>query len=96
MWAAVLVALAVVGGAVARLALAIDAAEQALRLVSEAAAGHAGAGGWGHVRSWDRAAMADLVVELGQEQSDRLADGLSRATGDSILEVGYWSPETQD
>ena len=97
-WAAVVVGLAVVGGAVARLVLTIDVPQQALRLVYEAAVCGAALALVGGVtsRSWDRAAIADLVVELGQEQSDRLRDGLSRALGDPRLEVGYWSPETQE
>jgi signal transduction histidine kinase len=97
-WVAAAVGLAVVGGAVARLMVTIDPPEHALRFAYEAAmcgAAVALAGGvtW---RSWDRAAIADLVVELGQEQSDRLRDGLSRALGDPSLEVGYWSPEMQE
>ena len=39
--------------------------------------------------------VADLVVELGEERSDRLRDGLARALGDPSLEVGYWSAVTE-
>ena len=96
-WVAAVLGLAVVGGAAARLVFTIDAPEQALRLAYEAAlCGAAFTLARGVVsRSWDRAAIADLVVELGEEQSDRLRDGLRRALGDPSLEVGYWSPETE-
>ena len=42
--------------------------------------------------SWDRAAVADLVVELGEGRSGTLRDELARALGDPTLEVGYWLP----
>ena len=45
-------------------------------------------------RSLERADVADLVVELGEERSDRLRDVLARALGDPTLEVGYWSSAT--
>src|SRR5262249_12840772 len=35
------------------------------------------------------AALADLVVELGETQSGSLRDALARAVGDPSLEVGY-------
>lgn len=47
------------------------------------------------VRPWERAAVTDLVVELGRRtRSPTLRDGLARALGDPTLEVGYWLPET--
>jgi len=42
---------------------------------------------------WERAEVADLVVELGQARSSTLRDELARALGDPSLQVGYWLPE---
>jgi signal transduction histidine kinase len=42
---------------------------------------------------WERAEVADLVVELGQDRSGPLRDQLARALGDPSLQVGYWVPE---
>jgi signal transduction histidine kinase len=42
---------------------------------------------------WDRAAVTDLVVELGEARAGTLRGELSRALGDPSLEVGYWFPE---
>ena len=42
---------------------------------------------------WERAAVTDLVVELGEARSGTLRDELSRALGDPTLEVGYWLPD---
>jgi signal transduction histidine kinase len=41
---------------------------------------------------WERAAVTDLVVEMGQARSDGLRDQLARALGDPTLEVGYRVP----
>jgi signal transduction histidine kinase len=43
---------------------------------------------------WERAAVTDLVVELGEVRSGTLRDQLTRALGDPSLQVGYWLPET--
>jgi signal transduction histidine kinase len=43
------------------------------------------------VRPWDRAAIADLVVELGEVRSGTLRTALARTVGDPTLQVGYWS-----
>jgi signal transduction histidine kinase len=43
--------------------------------------------------SWERAAVTDLVVELGEGRSGTLRDALARALGDPTLEVGYWLPD---
>jgi signal transduction histidine kinase len=43
---------------------------------------------------WDRAAMTDLVVELGQARTGTLRGQLARALGDPSLEIGYWLPDT--
>jgi signal transduction histidine kinase len=42
--------------------------------------------------SWERADVADLVVELGATHSGTLRDELARALGDPSLQVGYWVP----
>jgi signal transduction histidine kinase len=44
--------------------------------------------------SWERAEVADLVVELGETRSGTLRDELARALGDPSLQVGYWVPES--
>ena len=41
---------------------------------------------------WQRAAVTDLVVELGERRSRTLRDELSRALADSTLDIGYWLP----
>src|SRR4051812_5073990 len=41
---------------------------------------------------WERAAVTDLMVEVGEQRSDALRDELARALGDPTLEVAYWSP----
>lgn len=41
---------------------------------------------------WERAAVTDLVVELGERRSTTLRDALARALGDPSLEVGYRLP----
>jgi len=43
--------------------------------------------------SWERAEVADLVVELGATRSGTLRDELARALGDPSLQVGYWVPQ---
>jgi signal transduction histidine kinase len=40
-------------------------------------------------RPWERTAVTDLVVELGQTRSGTLRDALARALGDPTVEVGY-------
>jgi signal transduction histidine kinase len=45
--------------------------------------------------SWERAAVTDLVVELGGARSGTLREELARALGDPSLEVGYWRPEAR-
>ena len=45
------------------------------------------------VAPWQRAAVADLVVELGEVRSDTVRGELSRALGDPSLEIGYWLPD---
>jgi signal transduction histidine kinase len=43
---------------------------------------------------WERAKVADLVVELGEARSGTLRDELARALGDPSLQVGYWLAES--
>jgi signal transduction histidine kinase len=45
------------------------------------------------VAPWDRAAVTDLVVELGEARTGTLRGQLARALGDPSLEVGYWLPD---
>lgn len=45
--------------------------------------------------SWERAAVTDLVVELGEDRSGTFRDGLARALGDPSLEIGYWLAGTR-
>jgi signal transduction histidine kinase len=42
---------------------------------------------------WERPAVTDLVVELGEERSGSLRDALARSLGDPTLEVGYPLPD---
>jgi hypothetical protein len=43
---------------------------------------------------WDRAAVTDPVVELGEARTGTLRGALSRALGDPSLEIGYWLADT--
>jgi len=43
---------------------------------------------------WERAEVADLVVELSESPSGTLRDALARALGDPSLQVGYWLPQS--
>jgi len=43
---------------------------------------------------WERAEVADLVVELGEARPGTLRDELARALGDPSVQVGYWLPES--
>ncbi|HEV8651542.1 MAG TPA: ATP-binding protein [Actinomycetes bacterium] len=45
------------------------------------------------VAPWQRAAVTDLVVELGEARSGTLRGELSRALGDPSLAIGYWLPD---
>ncbi len=45
------------------------------------------------VAPWQRAAVADLVVELGEARPGTLRGELARALGDPSLEIGYWLPD---
>jgi signal transduction histidine kinase len=45
------------------------------------------------VAPWQRAAVADLVVELGEARSGTVRGQLSQALGDPSLAIGYWLPD---
>ena len=95
--AAVGFALAVAGGAAARLALPASEVSYgsllAYQLVMCAIAAGLFAGL--SARFWERADIADLVVELGAAQPRTLRTALARALGDPSLELGYWLPDTE-
>jgi signal transduction histidine kinase len=44
-------------------------------------------------RPWERAPLADLVVELREARSGTLRTALARTLGDPSLQVGFWSPD---
>lgn len=91
-WAAAGLAFVMVGGAAARLALPPGDVSVPFLLAYEAVLCCI-AGGFlvGLVSApWDRAAVTDLVVELGEARAGTLRGELSRALGDPSLEVGYW------
>jgi signal transduction histidine kinase len=87
--------LVLVGTAAARLLLPPEEVSGALLVLNEVAlcvlAGGLLAGLL--VAPWQRAAVADLVVELGEVRSDTVRGELSRALGDPSLEIGYWLPD---
>ena len=96
LWAAAGLSLVLAGGAVARLAVPLGGADEPSLLALEATlsvlAGTLLAGLLSP--SWGRAAVTDLVVEVGESRSGTLRDELAQALGDPTLEVGYWLPDT--
>jgi len=94
LWAAGGLSLALAGGAAARLAVpggdAGDPSLLALEATLCALAGGLLAGLLS--RSWEYAAVTDLVIELGETRGQTLRDELARALADPTLEVGYWLP----
>jgi signal transduction histidine kinase len=42
---------------------------------------------------WNRVAVTDLVVEIGQGGTGTLRDELARVLGDPTLQIGYWQSE---
>jgi signal transduction histidine kinase len=84
------------GEAAARLALGAGAANDQLLLAYEVVVVGIGAGLFLALLAspWERAGVADLVVELGEARSGTLRGELSRALGDPTLEVAYWLPDT--
>jgi signal transduction histidine kinase len=93
--AAVALAAVLVAGAAARLAVpsgdAVDPALLAYQTMLAAVA----VGLYMRLRGPEAAAVADLVVELGETRSGTLRDRLARALGDPTLALGYWSPEAR-
>src|SRR5918994_1270915 len=95
LWAAGGLALALGGGAAARLAVPSGDAGDASLLALEAglcavAAGILAGLLW---RPWEQGAVTDLVIELGESRGRTLRDELARALADPTLEVGYWLPD---
>jgi signal transduction histidine kinase len=86
--------LALAGGAVARLAVPAGEANDPSLLALEATLCALAGGLLAGLLSpsWERAAVTDLVVELGESRSGTLRDALAGALGDPTLEVGYWLP----
>ena len=96
--AAVGLGLVLAGGAAARLVLPPGDVSGASLLALEATlCAHAGVLLAGLLSpSWERAAVTDLVVELGESRSGTLRDELARALGDPALDVGYWLPNASE
>jgi signal transduction histidine kinase len=90
--AASAVGLVLAAPAVARLAYPAGDANEAALLAYEAGLVIVAAGLLAGLlrRPWQRAPVADLVVELGDVASGTLRDALARALGDPTLQVGYW------
>jgi signal transduction histidine kinase len=83
------------GNAIARLAAPTGGADEATLLAYEIALG---AGAVALLigllrRGWERVAVTDLVVELGESRSGTLGDALARELGDPTLELGFWLEE---
>jgi signal transduction histidine kinase len=95
LWAAAGLSAAVAGIAAARLLLPPEEVSGPTLLVYELAlcvlAGGLLAGLL--IAPWQRAAVTDLVVELGEARSGTLRGELSRALGDPSLEIGYCLPD---
>ena len=95
LWAAGGLALALGGGAAARLLAQARTAGAGSLLALEAglcavAAGLLAGLLW---RPWEQGAVTDLVIELGESRGRTLRDELARALADPTLEVGYWLPD---
>ena len=90
--AASAVGLVIAAPAVARLAFPAGDANEAGLLAYEVGLVIVAAGLLaGQLRGpWQRAPVADLMVELGDVASGTLRDALARALGDPTLQVGYW------
>jgi signal transduction histidine kinase len=92
--AAIGLSMVLAGTAVARLLLPLGAAAGPSLLVYEVALCLLAPGLLAGllIAPWERAEVADLVVELGEARSGTLRGELSRALGDPSLEIGYWVP----
>lgn len=95
-WAAAALGFVLAGGAAARLTFSPADVSGISLLAYEAVLCAIGGGLLAGLLSapWERAAVTDLVVELGEARSGTLRGELSKALGDPTLEVGYWFPET--
>jgi signal transduction histidine kinase len=91
-WTAAPFAVVVAGGAAARLALPPgDVSVPSLLAYEVVLCSIAGVLLAGLLLApWDRVAVTDLVVELGEARTGTLRGKLSLALGDPSLEVGYW------
>jgi signal transduction histidine kinase len=92
---AVLFGAVLAGGAAIRLATPADAADEAALLAYQAGICVVAVDLVARLRSRRReeAAVADLVVELGEHRSGTLRDALAHALGDPTLEVVYWGED---
>ena len=98
LWAAAGLGLVLAGGAAARLTVPAGDANELSLLALEAMFCAVDGGLLAGLLSpsWGRAAVTDLVVELGKSRSGTLRDELARTLGDPSLEVGYWLPIADD
>ncbi|MGH2980426.1 MAG: hypothetical protein ACRDKV_00085, partial [Solirubrobacterales bacterium] len=94
LWAAADLGLVLAGGAAARLVVPAGGSNEPSLLVLEATLCALAGGLLAGLLSpsWERSAVTDLVVELGESRSGILRGRLARALGDPTLEVGYWLP----
>jgi len=97
MQAAVGIAAVLAGNAIVRLAVPTGDADEATLLAYEVAlcAGAAVLLAGLVRRPSERAAVTDLVVELGEARSGTLRDALAWELGDPSLELGFWIPEAE-
>jgi signal transduction histidine kinase len=87
---AVALGIAVAGGAIVRITVPSGDAVEPMLLVYQAVLCGVVVMLAARVRPPDTAAVADLVVELGETRSGTLRDALAATLGDPTLEVGYW------
>jgi len=92
--AAIVLAIALAGGALARLAFPSGETDELTRLALEVALCAVVVGLLTDLlsSSRERAAVTDLVVELGERRSTSLSGQLARLVGDPTLTIGYWLP----
>jgi signal transduction histidine kinase len=84
-----------IASAVASLAAGVDADRTALLAYQVALVVIGGTMfTWLRVAPWERLAVTDLVVELGERDSGTIRGELSRALADPSLEVGYWDTDS--
>jgi signal transduction histidine kinase len=92
LYAAIGLGLALVGGSAARFALSAGDASYPALVAYQAMLCTIVGGLLAGVMTtfWERADIADLVVELGGDRAGTLRDALARTLGDPSLEVAYW------